>query len=334
MKRIFIKIFLILGVFYYPANCSFPIRKAEDLQKNSQFLFMKSKFIPTNELEDSRNDLQNYRLLRKNLESLNFEDRNNYFILASKESKIEISEQGFLELLRERPKTKEPFINLIHLYFILEEYSEAKKVTGNWVTRNRISLNEFKVYLDILQKDNRWDERGMLLEAVSEISGYELYSWQELGKYFLFKKDYDSAEFYLQKVLQTLPFDEESLLTMAELCLDAGRWSELIDYGKAMHLSPGIKKYSYYFIGLGYYERQMYQEAISWLEKAPDEQKENLDFLMVWRDSILADNPRGSLMPLRKYFQKLKRDGLNISEEEFLPTLHPHGRETMDSFTR
>lgn len=334
MKKVAFTLFLVLGVFYYPANCSFPIRKAEELQRDSSFLFMKSKFISKEELEDSRNDPDNFQILRKKLDSLGYEDRNNFYILSSKESKIDISEQGFRELIRERPKTKEPFLNLIHLYFILEEYAEARDFTKNWVARNRIQLVEFKLLLDLLYQENRWDERGMLLEAVSETPGFELYSWQELGKYFLFKKDYDSAEYYLQKVLSSLPFDEESLLTMAELCLDAGRWSELIDYGKAMHLTPGKKQYSYYFIGKGYFERQNYKEAVQWLEKAPAQQKDNLEFLIVWRDSLLAENPNNSLLPLRKHFQKLKNEGLQLSEKEFLPTLDPHGKETMESFTK
>lgn len=334
MKKILIMIGLILGIFYFQGNCSFPIRKAEELRMDNHFTYMKGKYISRDEWEDVSRERENYKLLKENLGSLGFEDRNNYYILALREGRIDVSEEGFLELLRERPKTREVFLNLIRLYYVLEEYNLAKSYTKEWVKKNRVPLAEFRSYLNQLDKELRWEERGMLLEAVSTSPGYELYSWQELGKYFLFQKDYESAEFYLQRVLETLPFHEESLVSMAELCIDSKRWSELVDYGKAMHLTPGKKKYSYFYIGKGYYERQKYQTCLKWLEKAPDSEKAQLDFLSLWRDALLAENPRNSLVPLRKYFRILKKEGLALSEEEFLPTLKPHGREVMDGFVR
>lgn len=121
---------------------------------------------------------------------------------------------------------------------------------------------------------------------------------------------------------------------MAELCLDTKRWSELVDYGKAMNLLPNKKKISYYFIAKGYYERGRTKEALEWIQQSPDSERANVEFLILWRDSLLEENPKNSLEPLRKYFNIVKSQGFEETEESFLPTLHPKGREIMEGFVK
>lgn len=315
-------------------DCRFPVRKSAELELDSYFLFMDQGMLTVSELKDHRNDSEHLKLYRKNYSTLAFADKNNYYILESKNGNLDLAESGFKKLVIEKPKLDIPFLNLIRMYYILEEFSLARSFASNWATTNRIKLVEFIPFLDHLEKNYRLEERAMLLEGVSTIPGFELYSWRELGKYFLFKKDFASAEFYLQKILVTIPFDEESLVAMAELCLDGKRWSELTDYGKAMSLTPGKKNKSFYYIARGLYERGQFTEANNHLIQAPDSEKVNLDYLLLWRNSLLAENPKNSLLPLRKYFRIIKERGYSGTEEEFLPTLHPHGKEILDSFVR
>lgn len=330
--KIYTSFIILLSLFFI--DCRFPVRKAGELEQDSHFQYMDQGMLPIGELKDHRNDSKHIKLYKKNYSSLAYADRNNYYILEAKNGNLDLAETGFKELVSENHKIDIPFLNLIRMYYILEEYSLARSFASRFVTMNRIRLKEFIPVLEHLEKNYRLEERAMVLEGISEIPGFELYSWRELGKYFLFKKDFGSSEFYLQKILATLPFDEESIVAMAELCLDGKRWSELTDYGKAMSLTPGKKNKSYYYIARGLYERGQFSEANSQLIQAPDSEKVNLDYLILWRNSLLAENPKNSLLPLRKYFRILQDKGYSGTEEEFLPTLHPHGKEIMESFVR
>jgi hypothetical protein len=318
------------------SSCSFPLKNADLLVGDPKFLYMDSDLISGSNLDapDLLNTNLKFYRERQEVESLGFSDKNNYYVLEAKNGNLDFAERGFRDLLNERSSEMAPFLNLVRMYYIIQEFEVAKKFIRQHVERNRIPFPRMKPILDKLESSYRLDERGMVLEAVQNIPEFQYYSWKELGKYFIFKRDLSSAEYYLQKILTGNPFDEESLLLMAEICLDEGRWSELVDYGKALHLTNNGKKYSYYFIGRGYFERLMYKEGLEWLEKAPDSEKQKPEFLILWKDLTLSVHPYKSLESIRRYFRMAREKGFPYSEEEFLPTIHPKGREIMEGFVR
>jgi len=332
MKRFFIPIFWKILVVFLLVFCSFPLRRETALRETSYFLYMEGGKISTDVLHEVSLIPQHYEFFRENLDNLNFSDRNNYFVTSARLGRIDIAETGFLELMKINSLKREPFLNLIHMYFLLEEYSVARETIASFA--HNIPLDEFQIIFRKMEEENRTEERAMFLESITGIPQHQFYSWKELGKYFLYKNDYESAEYYFQKTLEAYPFHEESLTYMLELCIDSKRWSEVIDYGKALHLTPNGKNKAYYYIAKGYFESGNYKHAVEWLEKAPDSEKNNLEFLILWRNSLLAENPKNSLHPLRKHVKVLQKNGLKVTEDEILPTLSPHGREIMESYLR
>jgi len=332
-RRIFynFKILYIL-ILLYSISCRFPVRHEQDLEEDRDFLFYPNQTIPISELIDKNLFNKNLNSLEEREANLNYQEKNNLFVLLAKDGNLEVSLTGFQGLIQSQPKEKIPLLNLIRLYYVIHEYEEARAYVRTYIQKNNTKLNDFKPILNELQASFRIEERAMILEGLSALPGYELYSWEELGKYFLFQKDFASAEYYLQKILSLAPFNEEALIAMAELCLDAKRWSELTDYGKAINLVPNKKRYSFYYIAKGYFERGKFPESIDWIQKAPDTEKANVEFLILWRDSLLAENPRNSLEGLRKYYKIVQSKGFEVPEAMFLPTNTSHGREIMEGF--
>jgi len=326
---------LVIGILLLiSVSCSFPVRYEQELEMDRDFLFYPNQSIPSSDLINPKFFNKNLISLEDRKSSLNFQEKNNLFVLLAKDGDLVQSIAGLEGLIQSRPNEKIPLLNLIRLYYVIHEYDEARISVRNFIQKNKTKLVDFQPILNDLQASYRFDERAMILEGLSVLPGYELYSWEELGKYFLFQKDFSSAEFYLQKILSLAPFNEEALIAMAELCLDAKRWSELTDYGKAINLVPNKKKYSYYYIAKGYYERGNYPESIEWIQKAPDSEKANVEFLILWRNTLLAENPRNSLEPLRKYFKIVQSNGFEEPEEKFLPTITTQGKEIMEGFIK
>lgn len=325
---------LVFGILLITISCRFPVRYEQELELDRDFLFYSNQTIPISDLSNNKLFNRNLSSLSDRESGLNFQEKNNYSVLLAKDGDLEKAVSGFQNIIQSHPKEKIPILNLIRLYYVIHEYEEARSYIRSYIKINNTKLSEFQPILNDLQLSYRIEERAMILEGISVLPGYELYSWEELGKYFLFQKDFASAEFYLQKILSLAPFNEEALVAMAELCLDSKRWSELTDYGKAMNLIPNKKKYSYYYISKGYFERGKYPEALDWVEKAPETEKANVEYLILWRDILLADNPKNSLEPLRKYFKLVQSNGFEVPEEKFLPTITSQGKEIMEGFIK
>lgn len=322
---------LLVGLSLY---CTYPIRQAAVLEKDPFFIYMESKLVSEEDLALPSNEEKNLKLLRSQVARLSFADRNNLAVLELKDGNLDYAERTLISLVESDPTSRYPLLNLVRLYYLLEEYSIAKSQVSTWVSKHKISYKEFQAHLQILADAHRTEERGMYLEAVSDKPGYELPVWLELSRYFLWKGDLGSSEYYLERILTTMPFHEEALQSMAELMIGGKRWSELVEIGKALHLTPNAKAKAYYYLGKGYYEKAQYKTANEWLGKGPDSEKSRLDYLTLWRDSLLAENPKASLEPLRRYFPKLAEQGYTGTEAEFLPTIHPQGRAILDGMVR
>ncbi|WCL48981.1 tetratricopeptide repeat protein [Leptospira sp. GIMC2001] len=326
---------LLAAVFFvfFLNQCSFPIKHADALEVDDKFIFLDSRSVPIQQMRNPDMARSNLKILMA-LSNPDFAEKNNLAVLHAKAGQLDLAEKSFRSLLIPKPKDYTPFLNLVRMYYIIEEYSEARSFVSDWVRREGIQLEEFKRILDLFYKSYRLKERGMLLEAVEKIPGFELYAWIELSKYFLNERDLSSTEYYLQNILTLSPFDEDALMGMAELSLDMRRWQELVDYGKALNLTPNGKKKSFFYIAKGYFELGNYKEALSWIDKTPEMERANLEFLILWRDTILVSNPRASLEPIRKFFRIIQANGYEESEEAFLPTLYPKGREVMEGLIK
>lgn len=196
---------LILFLVASTTLCRFPIRYEQELEIDRDFLFYSTNTIPISELQDSKNINRNLKSFKKNESGLDASDRNNLYVLLAKDGDLNKAESGFISLVNTNPKEAIPLLNLVRMYYITNEYETARNFIKLYIDKNSISLNEFKKVLEILKSKYRLEERAMLLEGVSNSNGYELYAWEELGKYFLFRKDFQSAEYYLQKILTLTP---------------------------------------------------------------------------------------------------------------------------------
>lgn len=82
-----------------------------------------------------------------------------------------------------------------------------------------------------------------------------------------------------------------------------------------------------------YFELGEYKLAVKASEEAPESEKSSLDFLTVWRDSILCNDIRASLTPLNKYFQIAKKK-IQVSKKRNFFNKHKRRKENFIKYNQ
>ncbi|WP_411824443.1 tetratricopeptide repeat protein [Leptospira sp. 'Mane'] len=290
---------LLLFVLFSFSFCTYSVRSQERLESDQLFLKL-SETDPA---------------FRCNHESLVY----------TKKGDLNRAELAWDSCLKEFPKNIEIHLNRIRFYYILEEYDVIKKkIETDAPARNS------PVYTQILQSlyDRlRWEERVIVLDALSRVNGWELYSYEELANYYLHQANFTFAESYYNQVLEINPFHEDALFGMTEIQTHNEKWHSVLDYAKSLTVAAKKNKDFHYFLLKANFELGRYAEGLKWVENASDKEKSQISFLEVWRDLLLLTKDKPNWNPLLPYYRKAVAEGYAVPESVFFPTLDPSGRE-------
>ncbi|PKA06198.1 tetratricopeptide repeat protein [Leptospira ellisii] len=306
-------------------SCIYPIRYAETLENDPQFLYLHSAEFSQTELEKPL-ALWTVRGFRG--KGTSPEDKNNLAILFAKNSLLDDAESYWKECLKSSDQNPICFSNLIRMYFLVDEYETAKDEIASYLKSAK--KNQVQELRKIWNTQNRREETVLFLDVQSKVPGMEVVSWEELASYFLEKHDFEKAYYYLEKILQINPYNKNARASMVLLAHDMEKWDDLLMFAVNLHSTDDKIPDLNYYIAKAYYEKRNYQEAADWIRKSPESERENLTFLELWKRILLSVNPNADLSPLLPYIKRMQAKGLQIKEEEILPTLNPAGKKTME----
>ncbi|XDD52094.1 tetratricopeptide repeat protein [Leptospira sp. WS92.C1] len=317
---------LIVFVVVFQLNgCIYPIRDAETLEADSAFLYLNSSEFSQTELE-TISSLWKVRDLRGKGKTA--EEKNNLGILFAKNSLLDDAESAWKECLRLSESNPICFSNLIRMHYLIDEYDSAKEEISVYLKSAK--KNQIQELRKTLNTQNRKEETILLLDVQSRIPGMEVVSWEELSTYFLEKQDFEKAYFYLEKILQINPYHKNARASMVLLAHDLEKWDDLLMFAMNLHSTDDKIPDQNYYIAKAYYEKRNYLEALEWIRKAPELERESLTFVELWKRILLSVNPNADLHPLVPYIKKMQVKGLQIREEDILPTLYPSGKKAVE----
>lgn len=322
--KMFWNLFIVLVISFF-SSCIYPIREAEILETDSSFLYLNSMEFSQAELEKV-NSLWSVRGFRS--KGTTAEDKNNLGILFAKNSFLDDAEISWKECLKLSASNPICFSNLLRMHFLIDEYDSAKEEIEVYLKSAK--KDQILQLRKILNSQNRREETVLLLDVQSKIPGQEVSSWEELSVYFLEKQDFEKGYFYLEKILQINPYHKNARASMVLLAHDMEKWDDLLMF--AMNLQSTDDKIPdlSYYIAKAYYEKRNYSEAMEWIRKTPESERETLPFVELWKRVLLSINPNSDLSPIVPYIRRLQNKGLQIREEEILPTLNSSGKKTVE----
>lgn len=117
---------------------------------------------------------------------------------------------------------------------------------------------------------------------------------------------------------------------MVLLAHDLEKWDDLLMFSINLHSTDDKIPDLNYYIAKAYYEKRNYSEALDWIRKAPESEKETLPFIELWKRILLSVNPNSDLHPILPYIKRMQAKGLQIREEDILPTLNSSGKKTIE----
>ncbi|PJZ71038.1 hypothetical protein CH373_00455 [Leptospira perolatii] len=322
--------FLLISIFtgttfLLVQSCVYPIKHGELLEKDPFFLYAVSDRYPK-EFVNSNDNPWKAKLLRNTATS--WEEHNNLGVLFARNSLLDDSEIEFEKSLELAPNQPEPLLNLVRLYFLTEEYEDAKAAFTKHLQKMG-TLQREKIE-KTLESSNREEELVLFWDSLSKIPGQELNAWEKLAEYFFAKQDWSKSYYYLEKILQFSPYNKNARGMMVRMAYHLEKWDEVLVFGSSLVGTKERIADLEFYLAQAYYEKQRYTECIQWIGKIPEQEKESLAALHLWKSCLLSKNPKSDLRPLLSYFRKLRVKGLQISEEDFFPTLTPEGKEALE----
>ncbi|WP_039948395.1 tetratricopeptide repeat protein [Leptospira fainei] len=306
-------------------SCLYPVRYAETLENDSGFIYLSSQLYPREIVDSIKNPWE--AKSQRGKASL-FNDRNNLGILLAKNSLLDDAEIEFTEAHKLAPSDPIPVLNLIRLYYLVEDVSECKTfLSGYLKTVSQINRNKVE---KTLEDNHREEELVIYWDVLSNIPGQEVHAWNGLADHFFRKQDWPKSYFYLEKILQLSPYHKNARALMLQMANNLEKWDEAIVFGLSLVRTGERVPDLEYYLAHAYSEKKRYDEALVWIGKVPENERENIRFLDLWKTCLLSKNPKSDLTPLVPYFKKLRAQGLQISQEDFLPTTTPEGKEAAD----
>ncbi len=285
--------------FSFFLQCSYPVKNQENIERDQGFILSKQ--------DDPSSAC------------------NKLAIDSAKSGFVEAAELKFDDCIRLFPNQMDLHLNRMRLFYLLEEYETIKGKIVAESPNPKSSL--YQSILKSLEDSFRLEERVIVLDALSRLKGWELYSYEELAKYFMNQGNFRQAEFYWNQILEVNAFHEEALYGMVEIQTQFGKWHSVLDYAKSLSVAAKKNKEFHYFYAKAYFELARYEEALKWIEQANANEKSQIAVLEIWRDCLLLTKDKPNWEPLLPFYRKVKSGGYTVPESAFFPTLDPAGRE-------
>jgi tetratricopeptide (TPR) repeat protein len=116
-----------------------------------------------------------------------------------------------------------------------------------------------------------YEEAGKILQQALGIDPKNIRALGLMGLVLMNKEKYDEAMMYFQQVITGNPENAFALNNLGYICYKKGIWGEAIE-----HLTKAAKQkkdrmaslYANFYLGLVYYERTMYTDAVRFFEQA------------------------------------------------------------------
>ncbi|TGK07119.1 hypothetical protein EHO59_03145 [Leptospira semungkisensis] len=313
---------LFLGLLSY---CQYPIRDHERIESDPYFVYLPA----TDYTQEKVESVQSPWVAKSHRgKAILAPDKNNLGILFVRNSLLDDAEIEFQSAQKLLPNNPVPSLNLLRLYYILDDISDAKKFMEAFLKQN--PPLERKKFENFLIEASRDEELVIFRDALSTIPGQELYAWEGLADYFFTKQEWTKSYFYLEKILQQSPYHKNARGLTMKMANILEKWDDVIVFGLSLTGTGERVPELEYYMAHAYYEKRRYSEALEWIQKAPESEKESIVFLELWKACLLSRNPKADVSILLPYFRKLKSKGVQFSEEDFFPTLTPEGKEAMD----
>lgn len=327
---------LLLFIILFPLIGCFSIFRPTPILEDdkSQILKADIQFILLNEdLSSIKNP--DFTFLDKKIKSLqktkSFHELNNLAVYGLKLSYIETSEDILKKLQKEKPSEIVPFLNLLRIYYLLDEYEVCKKIINEYYKFHAGNKKKIFDVMAYLKNSNRVEEHVLFLDVLSNYQEHEMQALEELGLYFISVRDFDLAKPYFEKILTIYAYNPLALHSLMQIHFINESWADVITYSIPLKKEKIKRKDYYAMVAKAHYELGDYSLAIKESEEATDLDKASLDFLIVWRDSILCNHPQSSISKLNSYFQIVKKKNPSVNEDDFFITNTKEGKQILSN---
>ncbi len=255
---------------------------------------------------------------------------NNLAVYNAKLAHIVESEKNLKEIIEKNPEEKFFFLNLLRLYFLLDEYEDCQKLTKKFFKKETVNRKKvFYEVLDFLKARNRVKEKVIILDMISVYSEFETKATEELGLYFLKLKDYNQANFYFEKILGTYAYHKIALISMMEIHTYSESWKQVLIFGKSLERDkPSDMKFTN-MQSKAYFELGDYENCIRIIEESKDSEKLDLEVFTLWRDANLTLDLNYNPSKLKRLFPILKNKYPFLSEEGFFFNEATNGKKNL-----
>lgn len=301
--------------------------KSDILKADKQFILLDENLNPIEKPDFTALD-QKARALQS---AKKFHELNNLAVYGVKLSYIESSEEILKKLQKERPQEMIPFLNLLRIYYLLEEYDIAKKMLNEYYKANTNDKKKVFEFMKFLKSSNRAEEHVLFLDVISTYQEHEMQALEELGQYFLSIGELDLAKSYFEKILTIYAYNPIALFSMMQIHYTNESWANVITYAAPLKKIKSKEKNFHTMMAKAFFELGDYAQAVKISEEAPEEEKNSIDFLIVWRDSILCNDIKGSILGLNKYFQNAKKKNPSLKETEFFFANSKEGKRILSN---
>ncbi len=332
-----IGVIFLFSVFLFFSGCFSIFRptpvleedKSEILRADNQFILLKENLSPV--------ENPDFTSLDKKVKSLqgakSFHELNNLAVYGVKLSYIESSEGILRKLQKEKPQEMTPYLNLLRIYYLLDEYEIAKKMLNDYYKLHSGDKKKVFEFMKYLKSSNRAEEHVLFLDVISNYQEYEIQALEELGLYFISIRDLELAKPYFEKILTIYAYNPVALHSLMQIHYINESWADVITYAIPLKKEKVKDKNYYTMLAKAHFELGEYLLAVKASEEAPEAEKISVDFLTVWRDAILCNDIRGSLTPLNRYFQVAKKKIPSLREEEFFLVSTKEGKRILSNIT-
>ncbi|HMV77637.1 MAG TPA: hypothetical protein PL048_21055 [Leptospiraceae bacterium] len=220
--------------------------------------------------------------------------------------------------------------NTVRLLYLLERFDEAKKELNEYFRENRTKDSMLSLR-KIFSEPERNEESMIFFDVLKGFPEWELEALEELARFSLVQGDYSAARIFIERILSIYSFHKSGLRLAVQLSALEEKWAESVTYGDILiraDLGLGEAANSYL---KSLYETGEYGKLQSLASRADRNQKKELLFWEVWRDSVLSISPKSSLSQIAKEYAE-EDFSKTVKPEEFLPLQNKEQKLYLDTF--
>lgn len=308
MRSFFLSILILISIFccqngwIRPAEPEVLARESKQIQylyilqvTDGEYQYLQATPKNRNALEKKRPS----RLTDENAE--NFYQWNNLAVDRLLDGQSQQGETYLQKAIQLQATEPALYWNLLRVFYLIGDYPRARQLVADFYQAVNGQKKQVLTFLQFLEENERAEERVLAIDALTQFPLFSQQAMLGLGEYFYQKQDYQRASYYFDNVLMIDAFEPNALFAMMQISYELSRWQDIILYGQALFRLEKIPPDSYYILAKAYYEKGRYSRALKILQQAAPTQKQDVFFVKLWRDTLLAQNIQADLPPLAAF---------------------------------